>query len=113
MKSAISCVAVVCSLFASFSFANAAPLRFASAMADEAVFFGTYGVADKRELVAEQRDSVKTCAVKSYALTNLRSISIDRDAAILLSTSSAPKSPPQIPKNLDEIQLIKSDYIRS
>ena len=120
MKSALCCVAVACSLFASFSFANAAPRRstapqtvaaatdkltaalvavekefweawknkqpdrFANAMADEAVFFGLYGASDKSEMLDEQRDSVKTCVVKSYALTNLRSISIDRDAAILL-----------------------------
>ncbi|MHB8756166.1 MAG: nuclear transport factor 2 family protein [Candidatus Acidiferrales bacterium] len=63
---------------------NKQPNRFAAAMADNAVFFGLYGTTGKAESVAEQRDSVKTCTVKSYALTNLRSIPIDANAAILL-----------------------------
>ncbi|MHB8526973.1 MAG: nuclear transport factor 2 family protein [Candidatus Acidiferrales bacterium] len=60
------------------------PKRFAAAMADDAVFFGLYGVTGKAESVAEQRDSVKTCNVKSYDLTNPRVIPIDANAAILL-----------------------------
>jgi hypothetical protein len=63
---------------------NKQPDRFASAMADDAVFFGLYGVTNKSDLVAEQRDSINSCDVKSYALSNLRSISIDANAAILL-----------------------------
>lgn len=62
---------------------NKQPDRFANAMADDAVFFGTYGVAGKSELLSEQRDSVKSCVVKSYTLTNLRSIRIDANSAIL------------------------------
>ncbi|MHB8558419.1 MAG: nuclear transport factor 2 family protein [Candidatus Acidiferrales bacterium] len=63
---------------------NKQPDRFAAAMADNAVFFGLYGVTGKAESVAEQRDSVKTCNVKSYDLTNPRVIPIDANAAILL-----------------------------
>lgn len=63
---------------------NKQPDRFAAALADDAIFFGLYGTTGKSESVNEQRDSVKTCEVKSYALTNLRSIPIDANAAILL-----------------------------
>ncbi|HEV2488910.1 MAG TPA: nuclear transport factor 2 family protein [Candidatus Acidoferrales bacterium] len=63
---------------------NKQPDQFAGAMADDAVFFGLYGVTDRKDLIAGQQDSVKSCDVKSYALTNLRAISIDADAAILL-----------------------------
>ena len=63
---------------------NKQPDRFASAMADDAVFFGLYGTTGKAESIAEQRDSVKSCQVASYALTNPRVIPIDADAAILL-----------------------------
>lgn len=60
------------------------PDRFGIAMADDAVFFGLYGVTGKSDLVEEQRQSVTTCQVESYALTNLRVIPIDADSAILL-----------------------------
>jgi hypothetical protein len=63
---------------------NKQPDRFAAAMADDAVFFGLYGTTGKAESVNEQRDSVKSCQVASYALTNPRVIPIDADAAILL-----------------------------
>jgi hypothetical protein len=63
---------------------NKQPDQFASAMAGDAVFFGLYGVTGREDLIAGQQDSVKTCDVKSYALTNLRAIPIDADAAILL-----------------------------
>ena len=63
---------------------NKQPDRFAAAMADDAVFFGLYGTTGKSKSVAEQRDSVKSCEVKSYALTNPRVIPIDANAAILL-----------------------------
>ncbi len=63
---------------------NKQPDRFASAMADDAVFFGLYVTTGKAESVAEQRDAVKSCQVASYALTNPRVISIDANAAILL-----------------------------
>jgi|SRR5579872_1456684 len=63
---------------------NKQPDRFASAMADDAVFFGLYGTTGKTESVSEQRDSVNSCQVASYALTNPRVISIDANAAILL-----------------------------
>lgn len=63
---------------------NKQPDRFGNAMADDAVFFGLYGVTGKSELVEEQRQSVTTCQVESYALTNLRVIPIDADSAILL-----------------------------
>lgn len=63
---------------------NKQPDRFASAMADDAVFFGLYGATGKAELVNEQRDSVNSCQVASYALTNPRVIPIDASAAILL-----------------------------
>jgi ketosteroid isomerase-like protein len=58
--------------------------QFANAMASDAVFFGLYGVTGREDLIAGQQDSVKTCNVKNYALTNLRAIPIDADAAILL-----------------------------
>jgi hypothetical protein len=63
---------------------NKQPDRFAAAMADDAVFFGLYGATGKAESVNEQRDSVNSCQVTSYALTNPRVIPIDADAAILL-----------------------------
>lgn len=63
---------------------NKQPERFARAMSGDAVFFGIYGVTGRSELLGEQNDSTQTCHVKSYSLTNLRSIPIDRDAAILL-----------------------------
>ena len=63
---------------------NKQPDRFAAAMADDAVFFGLYGTTGKAESVAEQRDSVNSCQVASYALTNPRVIPIDANAAILL-----------------------------
>src|SRR5579864_5977885 len=63
---------------------NKQPDRFASAMADDAVFFGLYGTTGKAESVNEQRDSVNSCQVASYALTNPRAILIDASAAILL-----------------------------
>lgn len=63
---------------------NKQPDRFASAMADDAVFFGLYGATGKAESVAGQRESVKSCQVASYALTNPRIIPIDANAAILL-----------------------------
>lgn len=62
---------------------NKQPDRFGNAMADDAVFFGLYGVTGKSDLVEEQRQSVTTCQVESYALTNLRVIPIDADSAIL------------------------------
>ena len=63
---------------------NKQPGRFGNAMADDAVFFGLYGVTGKPGLIEEQRQSVTTCNVESYALTNLRVIPIDADSAILL-----------------------------
>ncbi|MGH9730924.1 MAG: hypothetical protein ACRD4A_04435 [Candidatus Acidiferrales bacterium] len=45
---------------------------------------GLYGTTGKAESVSEQRDSVKSCQVASYALTNPRVIPIDANAAILL-----------------------------
>lgn len=63
---------------------NKQPDRFAAAMADDAVFFGLYGTTGKAESVNEQRDSVNSCQVTTYALTNPRVIPIDADAAILL-----------------------------
>lgn len=66
------------------SWKNKQPDRFASALADDAVFFGLYGTTGKAESVNEQRDSVNSCQVASYALTNARAIPIDASAAILL-----------------------------
>ncbi|MGH9781439.1 MAG: nuclear transport factor 2 family protein, partial [Candidatus Acidiferrales bacterium] len=63
---------------------NKQPDRFAAAMADDAVFFGLYGVTGKSDLVNEQRDSINSCRVTSYTLANPRVIPIDAGAAILL-----------------------------
>ncbi len=53
-------------------------------LADEAVFFGEYGVSSKAENVKGQEDSVKSCEVQSFTLTNFRVIALDENAAILL-----------------------------
>ncbi|MGH9683608.1 MAG: nuclear transport factor 2 family protein [Candidatus Acidiferrales bacterium] len=63
---------------------NGKPEVFENNMADDAVFFGQYGISPKREIVEEQKESVHSCKVRSYTLTNSRAIRIDDNAYILL-----------------------------
>ena len=53
-------------------------------MTSDAVFFGQYGVSSKTEIMQQQKESVESCKVESYLLTDPRAIRIDKDAAILL-----------------------------
>jgi hypothetical protein len=66
------------------SWKNGKPEVFDEIMTDDAVFFGQYGVASKSDILTQQRESVGQCKIKSYALTNARTIRIDDDSAILL-----------------------------
>lgn len=63
---------------------NGTPETWQSSLTDDAVFFGEYGVAQKVELVDEQRQSITSCKVQSYSLTSPRVIPIDENSAILL-----------------------------
>jgi hypothetical protein len=66
------------------SWKNHKPEAFQELMTDDAVFFGQYGVASKAEIIDEQKGSVQSCTVESYALTNPCAIPIDATSAILL-----------------------------
>ncbi len=66
------------------SWKNGKPEVFDEIMTDDAVFFGQYGVASKSDILTQQRESVGQCKIKSYALTNARTIRIDDNSAILL-----------------------------
>ena len=63
---------------------NKQPDVWRSALTDDAVFFGEYGVSSKENMVAEQAESVKYCDVRSYTLDHFRVIPLNMDAAILL-----------------------------
>ena len=66
------------------SWKNGKPELFQELMTDDAVFFGQYGVSSKAEIMQQQKESVGSCKVENYALTNPRAIRIDDEAAILL-----------------------------
>lgn len=63
---------------------NGKPEVWRQNLRDDAVFFGQYGVAPKSELVAEQKESIISCKVESYSLTDPRAIRLDDNSAILL-----------------------------
>jgi hypothetical protein len=63
---------------------NGTPETWQSSLTNDAVFFGEYGVAQKAELVDEQRQSITSCKVQSYSLTSPRVILIEENSAILL-----------------------------
>jgi Domain of unknown function (DUF4440) len=66
------------------SWKHGKPEVFQELMTDDAIFFGQYGVSSKAEIVQQQKESVGSCQVESYALTDPRVIRIDDEAAILL-----------------------------
>ena len=66
------------------SWKNGNPQVFQELMADDAVFFGQYGMSSKVEIMQQQKESVGSCKVESYVLSDPRAIRIDDDAAILL-----------------------------
>jgi hypothetical protein len=66
------------------SWKNGKPEVFKELMANDAVFFGQFGVAPKDAILQQQAESVQVCKVESYALTSPRAIRIDENAAIFL-----------------------------
>jgi hypothetical protein len=66
------------------SWKNGKPEVFKELMANDAVFFGQFGVASKDAILQQQVESVQVCKVESYALTNPRAIRIDENAAVFL-----------------------------